>query len=160
MVADTGPIIAFARIGRLDLLYQVAGDLIIPEAVYEELVAKGSQRPGAAEVERAEWLHRRTITDQTTIATLPPTLHLGERQAILLARELGVGLLIDERRGRTVAEERGVEVFGSLWILAEAKQRGFIAQVKPFVAAILAAEYWIDEELLLPFFQELGEGNT
>jgi hypothetical protein len=35
-----------------------------------------------------------------------------------------------------------------------------IAQTKPFVTAMLAAEYWIDEEILLPFFQELGEGTT
>lgn len=160
MVADSGPIIAFARIGRLDLLHQMAGELIIPEAVYEELVGKGRQRPGAAEVERAEWIRRRTVTDQMLIAILPAILHAGEWQAILLAQELGIGLRIDERRGRTVATERGVQVFGSLWILAEAKRRGFIAQAQPLVAAMLAAEYWIDEELLLPFFQELGEGNA
>jgi uncharacterized protein len=160
MVAATGPIIAFARIGRLDLLHQVVRELIIPEAVYEELVGKGRQRPGAAEVERATWIRHRAVTDQMPIAILPAMLHAGERQAILLAQELSVGLLIDERRGRTVAVERGVEVFGSLWILAEAKRRGFIAQAQPLVAGMLAAEYWIDEELLLPFFQELGEGNT
>jgi predicted nucleic acid-binding protein len=38
IVADSGPIIVFARIGRLDLLRQVVGELIIPDAVYEELV--------------------------------------------------------------------------------------------------------------------------
>ena len=36
MVADSGPIIAFARIGRLDLLRQVVGELVIPPAVYDE----------------------------------------------------------------------------------------------------------------------------
>ena len=115
MVADTGPLIAFARISRLDLLQRVIGELIIPEVVYGELVGKGPQRPGAAEVERAEWIQRRIITDQTAIADLPSTLHAGERHAILLAQELGLALLIDERRGRTIAVERRVEVFGSLW---------------------------------------------
>ncbi len=37
MVADTGPLIAFARIRHLNLLQQVIGELIIPEAVYDEL---------------------------------------------------------------------------------------------------------------------------
>ena len=142
MVADTGPLIAFARIRHLNLLQQVIGELIIPEAVY------------------AEWIQRRTITNQASISNLPSTLHAGERHAILLAQELGLGLLIDERRGRTVAAEWGVEIFGSLWILAEAKRQGIIAQTKPLVTAMLAAEYWIDEEILLPFFQELGEGTT
>jgi predicted nucleic acid-binding protein len=40
IVADAGPIIAFARIGRLDLLQHVAKELLIPEAVYEELVLR------------------------------------------------------------------------------------------------------------------------
>jgi uncharacterized protein len=142
MVADTGPLIAFARIRHLNLLQQVIGELIIPEAVY------------------AEWIQRRTITNQASISNLPSTLHAGERHAILLAQELGLELLIDERRGRTVAAEWGVEIFGSLWILAEAKRQGIIAQTKPLVTAMLAAEYWIDEEILLPFFQELGEGTT
>ena len=52
IVADAGPIIGFARIGRLDLLHQVVGELIIPDAVYEELVGRGRQRPGATDVER------------------------------------------------------------------------------------------------------------
>jgi predicted nucleic acid-binding protein len=160
MVADTGPLIAFARIRHLNLLQQVIRELIMPEAVYDELVGKGRQWPGAAEVERAEWIQRRTITNQASISNLPSTLHAGERHAILLAQELGLGLLIGERRGRTVVAERGVEIFGSLWILAEAKRQGIIAQTKPLVTTMLAAEYWIDEEILLPFFRELGEGTT
>jgi predicted nucleic acid-binding protein len=112
MVADAGPLIAFARIRHLNLLQQVIGELIIPEAVYDELVGKGRQRPGAAEAERAEWVQRRTITNLAPISNLPSTLHAGERHAILLAQELGLGLLIDERRGRTVAAERGG---GDIW---------------------------------------------
>lgn len=100
IVADTGPIIAFARIGRLDLLHQVVGDLVIPEAVYEDLVIKGKERPGAAEVERSTWIHRQVVTDRAALALLPSSLHLGEREAIVLAQELGAQLLIDERRGK------------------------------------------------------------
>ena len=49
IVADAGPIIAFARIGRLALLQQVVGELMVPDAVYEELVvtgAYGEKSPG------------------------------------------------------------------------------------------------------------------
>jgi uncharacterized protein len=54
IVADTGPIIAFARLGRLGLLSDVVGVVIIPDAVYEELVDRGQGRPGAAEVRHGE----------------------------------------------------------------------------------------------------------
>lgn len=48
IVADSGPIIVFARIGHLDLLQQVVSELVIPDAVYEDLVIKGKGRAGAA----------------------------------------------------------------------------------------------------------------
>ena len=160
MVADSGPIIAFARIERLDLLRQVVGELVIPPAVYEELTGKGQERPGAAEVARGAWIQRRIVTNQAMVANLPPVLHAGEREAMVLAEELQAQLLIDEQRGRNMAIARGVTVIGSLRILIEAKRRGLIDRAQPVLDAMLAAGYWIDEELLPPFFQEIGEQRS
>lgn len=156
IVADTGPLIAFSRIGRLDLLRQVVDDLRIPEAVSKELTHR-PERPGAREITRSDWIRRQTVQDETAVAALPRVLHRGEREAIVLAQELGAGLLIDERRGRAIARARGVRVVGSLWVLAEAKQHGIIDRVKPLVDAVLAEGYWIDADLLVPFLQALGE---
>ena len=47
IVADTGPLLSFARADRLALLRDVVGTLIIPEAVYEEIVVRGAGKPGA-----------------------------------------------------------------------------------------------------------------
>lgn len=157
IVADTGPIIAFARIGRLDILRHVVGDLFIPAAVYAELTSAGSERPGASEAERGEWIHRRTVQDQAMVARLPRFLHRGEREAIVLAQELPAPLLIDEKRGRTIATAQGLLVWGSLRVLAEAKRRGFVREVRPIVAGLLATGYWIEEDLLAPFFRDVGE---
>jgi predicted nucleic acid-binding protein len=137
IVADTGPIIAFARIGRLGLLHDVAGVLMIPEAVYEELVGRGHNRPGAAEVAQGIWIHRRTVNDAAAVAHLPRLLHAGEREAIILATELNAQLLIDE----TERTARG----------------GLIPAVRPIIAELLAAGYWIDEEVIRVFLQEMGE---
>lgn len=43
MVADSGPILAFARASRLELLRQVVGDLRIPDAVYEDIVVRAAE---------------------------------------------------------------------------------------------------------------------
>ncbi len=159
MVADTGPIIAFARIGRLDLLRHVVGALVIPDAVYEELMGMGQEKPGAAEVVRGAWIHRRTVSDPAAVAQLPRVLHAGEREAIVLARELSAQLLIDEQRGRNMALARGLEVVGTLRLLAEAKRLGFIDRTKALLEAILAAGYWIDEELIRSFLHDQGEDH-
>jgi predicted nucleic acid-binding protein len=50
IVSDAGPIIIFARIGRLSLLRDVAGFLLIPDAVYDEIVFKKGGMPGADQV--------------------------------------------------------------------------------------------------------------
>lgn len=61
VVADAGPIISFARIGRLDLLRKIVVELIIPPAVYKELVVKGKSLAGAEEIAGASWIKRQTL---------------------------------------------------------------------------------------------------
>ena len=44
VVADAGPLIAFGRIGKLDLLSQVLGRILMPKAVVDECLAAGLNR--------------------------------------------------------------------------------------------------------------------
>jgi len=157
IVADTGPLIAFLQIGRLDLLQQVMGTVIIPEAVYEELVVQSQHKARAEVVKRNPWIQRRAVTGREALALLPSQLHPGEREAIILAQQLDAQLLIDERRGRKIAREQGLAVFGSLRVLAEAKRLGLILAAKPLVDSLRAAGYWIDEKLVSLFLLEVGE---
>jgi uncharacterized protein len=158
IVADAGPIIAFARIGRLALLQQVIGELMVPDAVYEELVVKGGDRPGAEEVRRGRGMQRHSLRHRQGLAQLPRGLAQGEREAILLAEEAGAPLLVDERKARDAAVQRGIEVIGSLWVLKEAKQRGMILAVRPIIEELLAIGYWLHpERVIRPFLQEMGE---
>ena len=52
IVADAAPIIAFARLGRLALLQHIVEELVVPDAVYDDLVVKGRGKlsPGASQV--------------------------------------------------------------------------------------------------------------
>ena len=47
IVSNASPLIGIARIGRLDLLHQLYGELVIPEAVWHEIVVRGTGQPGA-----------------------------------------------------------------------------------------------------------------
>jgi predicted nucleic acid-binding protein len=54
-------------------------------------------------------------------------LHAGEREAIMLAEQLGAELIVlDEKAARRVAAARGLKVTGTLGILREAAARGLI----------------------------------
>ena len=47
VISNASPLINLARIGKLDLLHELYGDLIIPEAVWHEVVVEGASQPGA-----------------------------------------------------------------------------------------------------------------
>lgn len=161
IVADAGPIVAFARIGRLDLLRQVFGEIVIPRAVYDDLAVKGKGRPGAQDAERAEWIRRKDIKDGQRLAGLPRELGQGEREAILLAQEEGAQLLIDDQKAREVAIQMRIEVIGTLRVLAEAKRRGVVPEVRPIIKELVSAGYWMHEERLVrPFLREIGEEHS
>jgi predicted nucleic acid-binding protein len=156
-VADSGPLISFARAGRLELLRQVVGDLWIPDAVYHELVTKGAQRPGAEETSAGVWIKRQSITDREAVRRLPRKLGEGEREAIILAQELGAVLLVDDPDAREMAVELGVSILGSLGLLREAKLQGHIAAVRPHLDALRAHHFRLSDVTYQTFLQQIGE---
>jgi hypothetical protein len=57
VVCDASTLIALARIGQLDILVRVGARVMIPRAVYEEVVVKGRGKPGVDEIRDASWSH-------------------------------------------------------------------------------------------------------
>jgi predicted nucleic acid-binding protein len=157
IVSDAGPIIIFARIRRLPLLHDVTGSLLIPPAVYDEIVVSKGGMPGAEEVAQADWLQRTVVANRAVLDSLPPGLHAGEREAIALAREQGAQLLVDDARARRAAGELRVEVIGTLRILAEAKRRGYIDLARPIIGQMQSSGYRFDRALIRRFLEWISE---
>ena len=130
IVSDAGPIMSFARSCLLELLRSVVRELIIPTAVHGELWTHGRTKVGAVAISEKEWIKEQRVLNRSLVEILPRKLHLGEREAIVLAQELGSALLVDDREARKEAR-LGIAHFGSLRILKEAKERSFIGAVKP-----------------------------
>jgi hypothetical protein len=83
----------------------------------------------------------------------------GEAEAIVLAAEMRADLLLlDERRGRTVAARLGVKHIGLLGVLVDAKRKGFLLAVKPVLDEIMArAGFWVSNRLYVRVLHEVGE---
>jgi uncharacterized protein len=157
IVSDAGPLIIFARIGRLSVLREVTGSLIISAAVHAEIMTNNGAMPGAREVAQAEWIQRATVANPSLLETFPGGLHAGEREAIALAKERGAQLLMDEIRGRRFASQLGIDVIGTLRILAEAKRLGHIESVRPIVAEMRSSGYRFDRDLIRRFLDAMNE---
>lgn len=159
VVSDTSPVVNLAAIGQLELLRQLYGAVVIPQAVHHEIVVVGAGQPGAAEVEASDWIETRPVTSQSIVASLQMEVDEGEAEAIALAVELEADLLLlDERRGRRVASRLGLRFIGLLGVLIEAKHQGLIPAAKPMVDDLIAKSgFWITRELYDRVLQAAGE---
>ena len=148
VVSNTSPVVNLAAIGRLDLLRQLYEKVLIPQAVYDEIVA-GTTQPASEEVQIIEWVQSVQVTNRALVLVLRAELDEGEAEAIALALERQADLLlIDERRGRRVASRLGLRFLGLLGVLIDAKQRKFVPSVKPILDdLIVIAGFWVSRDL-------------
>lgn len=150
VVADSSPLIALCRIGRLGVLHDVFGQLIIPDAVWREVIESNPEKMGAHEVMSAAWIERRSVSDMPLVQLLRQDLGAGESEAIVLAREIQAAVvLMDERRGRAAAKRLGLTCTGLVGVLMEARRLGVVTD--PVTVAIELrdiAGFWISDELM------------
>ena len=137
VIADASPLIALARVdglGWLQALFHevLTGSFAASEACIEQAIAAG-------------WL--RAVPCALNAPPLPD-LDEGEAASIRLALAFGgeTLLLIDERAGRAVAQELGLQVAGTAAVIGLAKQNGLIASARSVFAELHAS----DSALLQP----------
>ncbi len=155
IVADSTPLIAFARIGRLELLERIVGRLIVPKAVFAE-VAGAKMRPGSLEVSRARWIEVRTV--ESVPAELIRLIDYAECEVIALAEQIAADeVLIDERAARAVASARGLEVVGTAGLLVRAKDGGLLGAVAPVLEAMRSNGIRYSDRFLAELLRRVGE---
>ncbi|NEQ69412.1 MAG: DUF3368 domain-containing protein [Symploca sp. SIO2D2] len=140
VISDTSVFTNLAAIGYLYLLQQLYGHILIPTAVYQELTVDPPVF-GTVEVKTLQWIEVLSVNDRRMVEQLQniAQLDLGESEAIALSLEINAELLlIDERRGRREANQRGIRITGLLGVLVEAKHRGLIPAVKPLMDNLIA----------------------
>lgn len=160
VVADAGPLIGISRVGRLPLLRDLYGTLLIPEQVREEL-RLSSNKPGSHAVLEAmqdRWICCVPICDVNQAFRLGRFIDAGEAEAIQLAIEQQAELLlIDDRRGRKAAQKRGVPIIGTGGMLVVAKKAGLLDNIAPVIAALTQAGYRLSPLLSEHILKLAGE---
>ena len=140
VVSDTSPISNLVIVNYIHLLPHLFGQVIIPEAVGDELLANGADHPVAQLVQQANWLEIRAVNYPQQVKSLvrDRNLDLGEASAIVLALELSATqLLIDERLGRAEAKRQGLKITGILGVLLAAKRQTLIPVVRPVMDLLI-----------------------
>jgi predicted nucleic acid-binding protein len=151
VVADTGPIIALAKLDRVDLLGVFGADILVPPRVRRELLSK----PGTEtqEIERVleQWIQVREVPSldartEEAVDGLDP----GERDAVGLAATLDEDtlLVMDDQVGRRAARHVNCSVTGVIGVLLRAKEVGRIEAVMPLLETMRSHGYWLSDDII------------
>jgi predicted nucleic acid-binding protein len=159
VVSDTSPLINLAIIGKLEILPELFGQVIIPEKVFDEVVIQGADMPGAEEVRKVAWIVVMVCSNRSLVQSLQQQIDPGEAEAIALSLEIRADLLlIDERLGRALAKDFHLPIMGLLGVLKIAKNKGLIAKIKPVLDELIhKAGFRIATELYRQILESEGE---
>jgi predicted nucleic acid-binding protein len=158
VVSDSTAIIHLSRINALNLLRSVYSDILIPQAVRDELLAGGHAQPGVLAILNAGWIKVVPVRNSAVVAKLRAHLDLGESEAIALAVETSADVLvIDEKLGRSVARPLVNRIIGMVGVLLEAKKLGHITTVEPLLTQLRQTGFKLGDDVFNYALAAAGE---
>ncbi|MEK6792368.1 MAG: DUF3368 domain-containing protein [Nanoarchaeota archaeon] len=164
IVSNSSPLIYLAKINRLNLLKLLFNKIFIPEEVYTEVVINGKQRnfSDALSIERAikdGWIEVKKTNYNFEYDEIYNKIHLGEIEAIKLAKQLNAKLLlIDDASAHTLAQGLGLNVKGAIYVLLTAYEKKLINknEIKSCLYKLVLHGFRISTELYGKILNEIG----
>ncbi len=147
VIADTNPLHYLVLLDRADVLRELYGRVIIPEAVLRELQAR--RTPAAVK----QWVMSRPAWLEVQQVSVPQDLTLteldaGEREAIALAVTLRAdAVVLDDKAARREAERRSLRVIGTVRVLYDAAESGLV-DLPEALERLQAAGFYLDAKLV------------
>jgi len=146
-VSNTSPLLYLYRIGGIEWLPKLFDEVWIPEAVKNELKAGRSKGYDVPNPDDYSWLS--VVSPKSTPSEwLALDLGVGEIGAMALALENPDRVvLLDDMLARRTAQVAGLQVWGTLKVLLEAKSNSIIEEVEPYVSKLSDSGMWISSEI-------------
>lgn len=156
-VSNTSPLLYLYRIGGIEWLPQLFDEIWTPEAVKNELQAGRSKGYDVPDPDDYSWL---SVVNPKSAPSewLALDLGMGEIAAMALALEnRDRVVLLDDMLARRTAQAAGLQVWGTLKILLEAKSHGIIDEVEPYVSKLSDSGMWVSAEIKERILKLAGE---
>lgn len=159
LVVNASPIISLAKIGYADFLTGLFDQLVIPEGVFEEIIAH-------KEHDRViEWLkfqdYQATVRSIEVPAIISEwNLGKGESQVIAFAfQNKDFTAAIDDKAAKKCAEVFNISISGTIAIIIKARQKGLISEVEPLLLALRSNGFRVSDDIIMAALQIVGEDN-
>lgn len=157
VVVNASPLITLFKSQLADLLASLFQEILVPSAVWEEIMAAGAADPAAQQLPTVAWARR------IEAVALPPEiiawdLGAGESEVLNFSRQHPeYRAVVDDAAARRCARALSIPVLGTGGILVLAKRCGVIPAVAPCLEALRQAGLWLSDELVRVLKQQAGE---
>ena len=153
VIVNSTPIIALLDIGQIDILKALYDEIIIPEAVRDEVTAKDEHA-----LDNYTWIKVHAIKNIAAKDTFISSLHDGEVEVMILAKEINSDLVIlDDSLARRHAKHQGLTITGTVGVILRAKHNGIIDSVKPLLDGLVNSDFYISESVIDEVLKLAGE---
>jgi predicted nucleic acid-binding protein len=159
VLTDASVLIGLARVEGLPWLGRLFGTVWMPVEVRREVLpGTGVADEQAIRLAEGAGILRLWPDESPTQPDLPD-LDEGEAACIRLglAHARGALLLMDERAGRAVAQERGLRVAGTAAVIGMAKSCGLIPSARAVFARLHASDFRISAAVIETILRRVGE---
>ena len=156
VIADAGPLIAFARLHQLGLLPQIFDRVFVTDVVFAECAGR-ADFPESPLIREAVDKKRLELCTAPDFSAYAQKIDAGEASAIAVAIDFACGVLMDDKAGRKMATNAGVPVIGTVGVLVLAKRKGIVPLVIPQLNALIATGYFLSAEIIAAALEASGE---
>ena len=133
VICNTSPFQYLHQINQLRILPALAGKIIVPSAVVDEIAVGRVTGVDLPDLSQLDWVMVQNPAGQSALPLISD-LGPGESEVLMLALETtGATVILDDMLARRVAESLNLRLTGTLGLLLEAKQTGLISQVRPLL---------------------------
>jgi predicted nucleic acid-binding protein len=138
IISDTSCLIALSNINQLEILKNLYSQIIITKEVYSEY---GSPLP--------DWIMVFEVKNNQKQAELEERLDKGEASSIALALEIdNATLIIDEIKGRKIAQSLNIDIIGTIGVILLAEKKGLIKDVLEVLFRLVNKGFRLSDKLI------------
>lgn len=161
-ICDTSALQYLHQLGRLDLLPQLIGHIVLPPAVVSELAVGRSLGLHVPDPAALPWIEVR-VPGSTPALPLVTDLGAGETEVLALALEYaGTPVILDDGLARSTERRLGIPLTGTLGLLLDGKRGGHLPAVAPLLDRLEALGFHLATDtraLVLDLAGETEQGG-
>lgn len=156
VVINASPLITLFRSGQAHILPQLFKRIIVPQAVWQEVVLDEWEDAAALELRQQTW----PVIEEAEISPRVEAWSLGAGETAVLSYALThapLRAVIDDMDARRCAQTLGIPIFGTGGLLVLAKRRGLLSSVSEAITKLRSAGLWLSDDIAQVLRAQAGE---